>query len=61
MTYKNDYSEEITNISLKCHYKIFLCLPNGIKRNLFMILITLVLLQWYSFMLQTNYAFRLGN
>lgn len=61
MTYKNDYSEEITSINVKCYYKIFLCLPNGIKCNLFMILITLVLLEWYNFTLQTNYAFRLGN
>lgn len=62
MTYKNDYSKEITSITIiillcmnRWYYKISLYLPNCIKSKLYIILITLVLLEWYNFMLQTNF------
>lgn len=62
MTYKNDHSEEITSITIiflscmnSCYYKISLYLPNCIKSKLYITLITLVLLEWYNFMLQTNF------
>lgn len=36
-----------------------LYLLNYIESKIYVILITPMLLEWYNFMLQTNYAFRL--